>query len=623
MKNNNYTLVSVLFIFFCFSCLFGVQAKEIPPKEFNSLRVMSYNVRNCKGMDTITDFQRISDVINRVAPDVVAVQELDSGTVRNQGVFILKEIAERTLMHYTYGPAIDYQGGKYGVGILSKEKPQAYRTVPLPGREENRVLLIVEFEKYVLCCSHFSLTEEDRDLSVPIILDAIKDARKPLFLAGDMNSVYESRTQELLRERFTTLNNYKENTIPVVNPNRCIDYIYGYNNGNAYSVLKRQVLFEEQVASDHLPLFVDVRLRAAESEIMRTKPYLQNPVNQGMTVSWLTNVPVHAWVEYGMDRSLGLRNETIVDGQAICNTTQHKVRLTDLKPGETYYYRVCSREITLYEAYKKEFGHTAYSDIYSFTMPANTGDFKAVIFNDLHKKNDVLDQLVDQLKGMEYDFVLFNGDCIDDPKNEADAVHYLSVMNEKVGAEQRPVFYIRGNHEIRNAYSIQLRDLFDYVGDKTYAAFNWQDTRFVILDCGEDKPDTTWVYYNLNNFEQLRKDQVGFLEGELSSAAFKNAAKRVLVHHIPTYGMGEKSYIPCLELWGGLLSKAPFDVCLNGHTHRYAYHPKGTVGNNYPVVIGGGNRVETATVMILERKGTDLLLKVLNTKGETLLDLKM
>ena len=82
-----------------------------------------------------------------------------------------------------------------------------------------------------------------------------------------------------------------------------------------------------------------------------------------------------------------------------------------------------------------------------------------------------------------------------------------------------PVFYLRGNHEIRNAYSIQLRELFDYVGDKTYGAFNWGDTRFVMLDCGEDKPDTTWVYYGLNDFSQLRQDQIGFLKEELNSKA--------------------------------------------------------------------------------------------------------
>lgn len=602
------------------SCLFTLSAQKttIESKEENSLRVMSYNVRNCRGMDEVIDYQRVADIMNRVDPDVIAVQELDSASVRNNGVFALKELADRTRMFYTYGPSIDYQGGKYGIGILSKEKPIRHWMVPLPGREESRLLLIAEFDKYVMCCSHFSLTKEDQVLSVPIIFDALKDIRKPVFLAGDMNSEQGSPTQNELQKKFIPLNSYKANTIPSKNPNRCIDFIYGFDNGNQYSVLWRQVL-DEPVASDHLPLFVDVRLKAGVADIFRTKPYLQNPTGNGITVSWFTNVPVHAWVEYGTSSDLDKRAEVVVDGQIICNNKHHKVRLTDLEPGATYHYRVCSREITLYEAYKKEFGETAYSDIYSFTMPSTeVTDFTALIFNDLHKRNEVLDLLADQVEEVDYDFVMFNGDCIDDPRNESEAVHFLSYMNSKVKAENVPVFYLRGNHEIRNAYSIQLRELFDYVGNKTYGAFNWGDTRFVILDCGEDKPDSTWVYYGLNDFMGLRMEQVGFLKAELSGKAYKKATKKVLMHHIPLYGMSEKSYLPCLDLWGSLLAKAPFDVSINAHTHRFAYWPKGSVGNNFPVVIGGGNRPENATVMILSKKGTVMTLKALNTKGETL-----
>lgn len=609
----------ILLIISLFLGIITYAQKQIEPKEENSLRIMSYNVRNCRGMDNIINYQRVADIINRVVPDVVAIQELDSVTERNQGRFTLKELAEKTLMHYVYGPSIEFQGGKYGIGILSKEMPLNHRTVSLPGREESRLLLITEFEKYVLCCTHFSLTKEDQLLSIPIILEALKDITKPLFLAGDMNSVHESPTQNAIQEKFIPLNDYKVNTIPVVNPNRCIDFIYGYNNGNSYSVLQKQVLSDEQIASDHLPLFVDVRLKTKVSDIFKIRPYLQNPTENGITVAWLTNVPVHSWIEYGTDQNLGNRKENIVDGQIICNNKHHKIRLTDLKPGETYYYRVCSREITLYEAYKKEFGNTAFSDIYSFTMPAeNKSDFTAVIFNDLHKNYNVMDMLIKQIGNMDYDFVIFNGDCIDDPRNEKQAVQFLSYLNKKVGAENIPVFYLRGNHEIRNAYSIQLREHFDYVGNKTYGAFNWGDTRFVMLDCGEDKPDTTWVYYNLNNFDKLRRDQISFLNNELAGKAFKNASKRVLVHHIPLYGMPSKAYLPCRELWGELLSKAKFDISINAHTHRFAYHPKGSVENNYPVVIGGGNKPESATVMILSKKGENMELTVINTQGEKL-----
>ena len=82
-------------------------------------------------------------------------------------------------------------------------------------------------------------------------------------------------------------------------------------------------------------------------------------------------------------------------------------------------------------------------------------------------------------------------------------------------------------------------------------------------------------------------------------------------------------YNPCLEQWGDLLKKAPFDICLNAHMHCFAHHPKQTEGNNYPVVIGGGPKMEEATVMILQKRGKEMTLLVLNTKGETMLKLDL
>ena len=139
-----------------------------------------------------------------------------------------------------------------------------------------------------------------------------------------------------------------------------------------------------------------------------------------------------------------------------------------------------------------------------------------------------------------------------------------------------------------------------------------------MLDCGEDKPDDTPVYYDLNDFSQLRKDQVGFIKQEMGSKAFKKAKKRILIHHIPLYGYEDNQ---CNDLWRPVLEKAPFDICLNAHLHKYAYHAKGSQKCAYPVIVGGGNRVENATVIVLEKKKNELKVKVLNAKGETLLDI--
>ena len=582
------------------------------------LKLMSYNVRNTKGMDGIRDLQRVANVIINEAPDVVAVQELDSMTTRSNQQYVLGELAERTQMHATYAPAISFQGGKYGIGILSQEKPLNIQSYPLPGREEARMLLVTEFENFFFACTHLSLTKEDRLASLDIIKNSVIKSNKPYFLAGDLNDQPDSKFIQALQQDFQMLTNIKKPTFPAPEPTETIDYIAAWkHHSNDFANLSAQVL-EEPLASDHRPLSVQLRIALKPNKLFRTKPYLQNPVNNGMTIVWETTIPAYSWVEYGTDTLNLKQKRLIIDGQAEFNESIHKIRLEGLTSGQTYYYRVCSQEILQYKAYSKKFGHIAKSEFYSFTMPdAETDSFTAVIFNDLHQRPNVFQALLKQVEKVDYDFVVFNGDCIDDPANHDQATRFIKLLTGGVHGDRTPTLFIRGNHEIRNAYSIGLRKHFDYVGGKTYGAFNWGDTRIVMLDCGEDKTDDHKEYSGLNDFTQLRHEQVGFLQEELQSKAFKKADKRILIHHIPLYGCNNL----CWNLWEPLLRKAPFHVSINAHTHRFAYHPKGSLKNNYPVVIGGGNKVENATVMILEKKKDELRIKVLDATGKVLLDI--
>lgn len=582
------------------------------------LKLMSYNVRNAKGMDGIHNIQRIANVIINEAPDVVAVQELDSMTTRSGQKYVLGELSERTQMYATYAPAISFQGGKYGIGILSKETPLTIRTYPLPGREEARMLLVAEFKNYFFACTHLSLTEEDRLASLDIIKNSVGKSEKPYFLAGDLNDKPDSKFIQALQQDFQVLTHIKKPTFPAPEPTETIDYIAAWKHGsNDFANLSAQVL-EEPVASDHRPLSIQLRMALKPSELFRTKPYLQNLVNNGMTIVWETTIPAYSWVEYGTDTLNLKQKRLIIDGQAEFNESIHKIRLEGLTSGQTYYYRVCSQEILQYKAYSKKFGHTSKSEFYSFTMPdAGSDSFTAIIFNDLHQRSNVFQTLLKQVEKVDYGFVVFNGDCIDDPANHDQATRFVSLLTEAVHGDRTPTLFIRGNHEIRNAYSIGLRKHFDYVGGKTYGAFNWGDTRIVMLDCGEDKTDDHREYSGLNDFTQLRQEQVSFLEQELKSKDFKKADKRILIHHIPLYGCHNL----CKELWEPLLRKAPFHVSINAHTHKFTHHPKGALGNNYPVVIGGGNKVENATVMILKKQKGELSIKVLNAEGNVLLDI--
>ena len=606
MKKNLLFIFAALFIF-------SAQAQ-------NTLKLMSYNIKNANGMDDVCNFQRIANVINNASPDVVAIQEVDSMTNRSGQKYVLGEIAERTQMHGYFAHAIDYDGGKYGIGLLTKQLPLRLQTLPLPGREEARTLILAEFTDYIYCCTHMSLTEEDRMKSLELVKAFTSSSTKPLFLAGDMNAEPESGFIKELQKDFQILSNPKQHTFPAPDPKETIDYIATLKqNAKGFAVISAKVI-NEPMASDHRPILVELRTAEKADKIFRMKPYLQNPVGNGITVMWETTVPAYCWVEYGTDTTQLKRARTIVDGQVVCNNYLHKIRIDGLQPGQKYYYRVCSQEILLYQAYKKVFGNTAQSAFSEFTLPAtDTDSFTAVVFNDLHQHTQTFRSLCQQIKNVNYDFVVFNGDCVDDPVDHNQATSFISELTEGVCGDRIPTFFMRGNHEIRNAYSIGLRDHYDYVGDRTYGSFNWGDTRIVMLDCGEDKPDDHWVYYGLNDFTQLRNEQVDFLKKELSSKEFKKAGKRVLIHHIPLYGNDGKNL--CANLWTKLLEKAPFNISLNAHTHKYAYHPKGELGNNYPVIIGGGYKMDGTTVMILEKKKDELRVKVLNAKGKILLDI--
>ena len=230
----------------------------------DSTRIMSYNIRNARGLDDKLDYDRIAKVILAENPDVVAIQELDQKTKRSKGVDVLEELGKLTNMTASYGPAIDYQGGKYGVGILSKEKPIKVEYFPLPGREEQRCLLVVEFEKFTCCCSHWSLTGEDREATPAIITNKMREQNKPTFVCGDFNATPNEDSIKALQKDWTILS-VDEFTFPADKPSVRIDYICGADPNNKLDskawldAVKEARVVNEPVASDHRPIIVELK----------------------------------------------------------------------------------------------------------------------------------------------------------------------------------------------------------------------------------------------------------------------------------------------------------------------------------------------------------------------------
>ena len=357
-----------------------------------------------------------------------------------------------------------------------------------------------------------------------------------------------------------------------------------------------------------------------EANLFSLEPYLQNLAEHEATVMWMTKTKCYSWVEWGENQTLGNKAQTIVDGQIMANNRLNRITISGLESGKKYFYRVYSREITHYDPYKVNWGKTYMSKINTFsTADTKSDSFKAIFFNDIHNNLAVFSKLTEYIAKTGYDLSLFNGDCFNDPTYESNVLKVLKHYNQGVNASQKPVIYLRGNHEIRGAYSRQLPSLFSHPQGKQYFAITRGPVRFVCMDTGEDKPDSHWAYSGLNDFEGFHREQAAWLEKEILKSEFKNAKYRVLVHHIPIYNTPPMKYNPWKKLWGPIFNRAGFDMSIHGHTHQATIYPPKVAGDhNYPIIIGGGPKMENGTVMILEANSKGLNINVLNTKGKNI-----
>lgn len=215
------------------------------------VKVMTYNVHNGVGLDKMRDHKRIAGVMKAWQPDFVAVQEVDSATARSGRAFVLGEIAAHAGMVPVFAPAIEFDGGRYGIGLLSKNAPDSVSRIPLPGREESRMLLIAWFPDVVIADTHLSLTPEDALASVGIIRDALKSAGRPVILMGDLNSLPASPAIRELVQDFMIVSPDAP-TFPANAPTERIDYIMV--SRNTPCIVPEAAVIEEPSASDHRPV---------------------------------------------------------------------------------------------------------------------------------------------------------------------------------------------------------------------------------------------------------------------------------------------------------------------------------------------------------------------------------
>jgi endonuclease/exonuclease/phosphatase family metal-dependent hydrolase len=274
-----------------------VESASLPtPKETDEgtvvpLRLMTYNVHGCRGMDGKFAPERIARVIARERPDVVCLQELDQERSRSGGIDQVDIIAKRLQTEYHFHAVMEVDDGRFGNAVLSllpvhlresgplPSAPRAKQMFSLEDRGALWVTVEVDGHEIHVVNTHLSLLERERRLQVEALLDGRwlgNDACEgAVVLAGDFNAAPQSWTLRRLSEHLRPVSALhphprRLHTWSGRLPLRQIDHVLVSDTVRvANTHVPRTRL--SRVASDHLPLVVDLEcLFRREAERLET-----------------------------------------------------------------------------------------------------------------------------------------------------------------------------------------------------------------------------------------------------------------------------------------------------------------------------------------------------------------
>lgn len=245
----------------------AVTAQEAPRS--NELRVVTYNIKHGRGMDETVDLERTANVLRPLRPDIVGLQEVDNRASRSGSVDEAEQLGQLLGMHHAFGKFMDFQGGAYGLAILSRTPVVRVEPVELPRGNEPRVALVVETRladgrALAIINVHFDWVRDDgfRFAQAEVLARYLDGLRTPFVLLGDFNDVPESRTLALFKARAAEARKPAggSHTFSSTEPSREIDYVFFAPPG----MFKPQEVrvIDERVASDHRPVLAVLAVQA-------------------------------------------------------------------------------------------------------------------------------------------------------------------------------------------------------------------------------------------------------------------------------------------------------------------------------------------------------------------------
>jgi endonuclease/exonuclease/phosphatase family metal-dependent hydrolase len=229
------------------------------------LRIASYNVHKCTGIDFKRDPERIAEVIRSLDADIVSLQEVlsDPGDAPSAQV---RYLAEKTGMYMAVsGPTKQKPDGQYGNALLSRFPITKVRLHDISlGAFEPRGIIDADIRVGDLTlrvvATHFGLWPMERNRQVRRLLEILpENPEHPLIVMGDMNGwVPGSPVLRRLRERLGQPASVRSYPAPF--PLLPLDRMWILPAEYRLAVEAPRSRLA-RVASDHLPLVAAVSLR--------------------------------------------------------------------------------------------------------------------------------------------------------------------------------------------------------------------------------------------------------------------------------------------------------------------------------------------------------------------------
>lgn len=251
-------LKKYLILFLLFLCGTGYAQDTL------RVKVMTYNLR----FGELASLEELAAHIKSFKPDFVALQEVDCKTNRTRslhqaGKDFISELAYYTGMQGLYGKTIDYGGGYYGIGILSKYPYISTQKNLLPWPEkshEPRALLEGLFDMngdtIVFASTHLDVKlAPTREMQSAFICSHFKNSPYPVIVGGDFNAAPSSKAIKgnMLKEWFLGTND--DLTFPAWKPTVKIDYLFA-RPIEGWKIVRTQTV--QSGLSDHLPIVTEL-----------------------------------------------------------------------------------------------------------------------------------------------------------------------------------------------------------------------------------------------------------------------------------------------------------------------------------------------------------------------------